>query len=483
MWDEPRNKHLFTGEALEKADELITLAQEHAMQMALPQGLATLQHSRSGNYSRPDNVFCTTNLLDSLIHCTTKPELRPAKVDHFPIHTTFDIAISKRTPAPLRNFRKTDWEDFNKELGASLRERPPPTKLHSVDELTNLLRFLTDALEKTIKAKVPLIKHSDFKRRWWTPELTHARNEKKKLGRKSYDKRHLPFHPIHATFKRARNDYSQMIRDQKEKHWRTFLGNLDETTIWTANRYATNEPTDGGRTRMPKLETLREDGTTQEHETNDEKAQVLYSTFFKPEPPDDALEIPANYRYPKPRFKFQHITSEQIHSQITKLAPYKAPGPNGIPNVVYKETATLVVPYLVVIFAGTFDLNHYPTDQEITWELLDKGPPPPEKTPNSTPEEVTDEAQWAKAGRGNQKETIDLSLETEEERGRTEKCSEPAQHQRPTTRSTTSRSGDDPANTIQNAQKEKLRKPAGSNAKAQQEEDDPKHLVFGIRLP
>ena len=36
MWDEERNRHLFTVQALEESLKLITLAADHDMYMALP---------------------------------------------------------------------------------------------------------------------------------------------------------------------------------------------------------------------------------------------------------------------------------------------------------------------------------------------------------------------------------------------------------------------------------------------------------------
>ena len=43
------------------------------------------------------------------------------------------------------------------------------------------------------------------------------------------------------------------------------------------------------------------------------------------------VQLAANY--PTPKFKFRPITDTEIQNVIMKLGPYKAPGPDGIPNV------------------------------------------------------------------------------------------------------------------------------------------------------
>ena len=59
LWDEERNGHLFTNSALESAQKLISLLADYGMTQSLPKDIPTLQSSSSGNWTRPDDVFCT----------------------------------------------------------------------------------------------------------------------------------------------------------------------------------------------------------------------------------------------------------------------------------------------------------------------------------------------------------------------------------------------------------------------------------------
>ncbi|KAG2065426.1 hypothetical protein BDR04DRAFT_950443, partial [Suillus decipiens] len=69
--------------------------------------------------------------------------------------------------------------------------------------------------------------------------------------------------------------------------------------------------------------------------------------------------------YNPPICEFAPITNNQIFHAIGKLSPYKAPGPNGICNCVYKNCTDLLVSYMGPIFCATFTLKHYPED----WRL------------------------------------------------------------------------------------------------------------------
>ena len=81
--------------------------------------------------------------------------------------------------------------------------------------------------------------------------------------------------------------------------------------------------------------------------TNLDKGRVLAKGFFPVRPPAD--EAMSGYAYPPQCENAGEITIEQITAQIRKLKPYKAPGPDGIPNIVLTKSADLIVTRLVTI--------------------------------------------------------------------------------------------------------------------------------------
>ena len=84
-WDDPANIDLFSRRNVERANRLIARIAELGLEMALPPTIPTLEVASSKNHTRPDNVFCSEELLEMLRSCTVHPELRPANTDHFQI--------------------------------------------------------------------------------------------------------------------------------------------------------------------------------------------------------------------------------------------------------------------------------------------------------------------------------------------------------------------------------------------------------------
>ena len=91
LWDDDKDVHLFTLQAIRKAEELIELLATYDLTLTLPKGAPTLQHMVTKRYSRPDNVFSTPGLTDLIIKCEVTPSLRPTSTDHFPIVTNILI--------------------------------------------------------------------------------------------------------------------------------------------------------------------------------------------------------------------------------------------------------------------------------------------------------------------------------------------------------------------------------------------------------
>jgi hypothetical protein len=72
--------------------------------------------------------------------------------------------------------------------------------------------------------------------------------------------------------------------------------------------------------------------------------------------------VDPNFEYPPPVCGFELITDPQIHRAIKKLSPLKAPGLNGICNIVSMRCADQLVPFMGPIFRATFTLEVYPNE-------------------------------------------------------------------------------------------------------------------------
>jgi len=118
--------------------------------------------------------------------------------------------------------------------------------------------------------------------------------------------------------------------------------------------------TDGSSARILALTPNPDSADQQKVQDNKTKSKILHSAFF-PNPSDtEDATILDNYNYPEEAFPVQLITNKHIQCAINELQPYKAPGPNGIPNIVIKQSTTALMPYLGILFRATFELEVYP---------------------------------------------------------------------------------------------------------------------------
>ncbi|KAJ8591728.1 hypothetical protein M405DRAFT_734610 [Rhizopogon salebrosus TDB-379] len=173
------------------------------MLQLLPIGLPTLQSCSTGNWTRPDNIFGTEQLLDGVITCTTAPELRGPKTDHVPIHLTLALETPRTDTEPKRNWREVDWPKFNTKLRTLLSLSPPPQPLASDVEFQDAAKHLTQAILDAADHCVPHTKPCPHSRRWWTKRLTDLRHQVNQLSRQSHLMRGLPLHASHNELKAA----------------------------------------------------------------------------------------------------------------------------------------------------------------------------------------------------------------------------------------------------------------------------------------
>jgi len=182
-------------------------------------------------------------------------------------------------------------------------------------------------------------------------DLRHQVNN---LSRLAYQMRGLATHPCHEDLKTLKNRYTESIKATKKQHWIDWLENIEGNDLWTAKKYISSDPKDGGKTRIPSLKIRNLDGTTTEANTNQDKSLLIAKSFF-PLPPVDNL-VPPDAIYPDPVEPHTPFTSAEITHAILKLNGLKAPGPDSICNIVYKQCTKILTPYLTHLFNAAFTL-------------------------------------------------------------------------------------------------------------------------------
>lgn len=137
-----------------------------------------------------------------------------------------------------------------------------------------------------------------------------------------------------------------MLECTKRQHWHNWLEKAKDPDIWMVHKYMATPAGDGGKCRIPVLTLMRYE-QVQTSSTNEEKVSMLATSFF---PPRSLTETPLRFVYPKPACKFDPITKEQIKRQLARLKPYKALGPDSIPNIVPTKCADILINRLLPIY-------------------------------------------------------------------------------------------------------------------------------------
>ena len=205
--------------------------------------------------------------------------------------------------------------------------------------------------------------------------MRKLKKELNKLRAISFRCRALTNHPAHAELKTTSNKYREEILHAKRQHWADFLEEVTTNDIWMANRYIKEPSGDGGCPRIPTLKVKGNTGITQEVNNNEDKAKHFATMFFPP-PPEHSL-LPQDYEYPTPIPDPPRTTTTQIREQINKLAPYKAPGPDGIPNIVLMKCFDIIADYLLHIIQVIIEKGLYydPWRESTTVVLRKPGKP------------------------------------------------------------------------------------------------------------
>jgi hypothetical protein len=89
--------------------------------------------------------------------------------------------------------------------------------------------------------------------------------------------------------------------------------------------------------------------------TNNEKSHALAKAFFPARPRDD--ESQPEPCYLRPCKMGPKVTAEQVRDQLGKLKPYKAPGPDGIPNIILTKCVDILTERLLYIYSSILELG------------------------------------------------------------------------------------------------------------------------------
>ncbi|KID59535.1 Endonuclease/exonuclease/phosphatase, partial [Metarhizium hybridum] len=323
-----------------EADGIIELMTEFSLNSLLPRGTKTWKGTDKAGRIREttiDLVFASQDLANDLVRCG--PHVTDHGSDHRTIETIFETAVPESIPQVRLLFKNAPWKKINVRVAVGLEGSPAEcTVQQQTDRLMSVVLEAVHAL--TLKAK-PFA----YAKRWWTTDLTQLRRIYTYWRNRARTERRVgqPVIELEETAKAAAKRYHSAIRQQKRSHWDAFL--KDEDNIWEAAKYL-NPGVDPAFGKVPQLVRADKSRTA----FNEEQAEELLATFFPPLPVDTEDEGERPQRPPVP---MPDLTVEEIERQLLHAKPWKAPGDDGLPVIVWKKIWPVVKHRVLALFQAS----------------------------------------------------------------------------------------------------------------------------------
>ncbi|KAJ6510338.1 hypothetical protein C8R45DRAFT_769220, partial [Mycena sanguinolenta] len=212
--------------------------------MALPRDIPTLRAFGTGNFTRPDNVFCSQSLLPLYIRCHTDPSRMPVKTDHYPVIQELNLqrVTVERAPVPL--YRAADWSEYREKLLTALLVLERRDSYDSVEAVEAAIAAVEKAVHETTQAVVEFSTPCAYTKRWYSKEMKELRAAYSRLERVAYDNRHVPEHPVHQQARAAAREYRRAVTAGKAQHWVKWLENLVDGQVWSVHKFLDATPSD-----------------------------------------------------------------------------------------------------------------------------------------------------------------------------------------------------------------------------------------------
>ncbi|KAJ3552838.1 hypothetical protein NPX13_g11022 [Xylaria arbuscula] len=330
-----------------EAEELAELIADQGLTNTLLPGTITYEEGDSS--STIDLCLLTVGLVDRIIRSGVDRSVEHDS-DHLPITTVLDMRVAQIAKEPVRNWKALNKKVFQDVLTARLPQlRRPRTKTALDEYVKKVVEALWNAADAAVPKKLPCNKS----KAGWSPECRDALKETKKL-RHRYQQLHTE--DSWEAYRIARNHKARTIRKALRDCHREKIEKAAESpgSLWRIAKWARNRD----KPAPSITPELKNPATGQLAITPEEKTQLLKDTFF-PTPPDASLEDISGIEYAE-QIAVPPITSEEVEEAIRNTSPMKAPGPDGIPNMILREALPWIKIHLTRIYNHSLALGHCP---------------------------------------------------------------------------------------------------------------------------
>ena len=228
------------------------------------------------------------------------------------------------------------------------RLRVLPTEGNTQEQVDRLMAVV----QEMVVTLTPKAKPSTYAKKWWTRDLTqlrriytHWRNRARTCRRAGWERPELQLRAREAS-----KEYHDAIRKQKKAHWEEFLA--DDVNIWQAAKYMTP----GANMAFDKIPPLAKAGGSVTGGKIEQAAELL-ETFFPPLP---AVIEDEGRRSQRDAVEMPCLTMEEVEHRVFAAKPWKAPGDDGLPAVVWQQLWPVVKERVLRLFQTSLDEGALP---------------------------------------------------------------------------------------------------------------------------
>lgn len=305
----------------------------------------------------------TPSTIDLLLTNAVSPISSPCALDHFlisdhcPIYCQMDCTYSILS-RPAFQYDRANWTEYRH----FIEERLPNVSCNTPNEIDATIDTLSTLMISARDTFVPTINYRDRASRLATDTIQAIRYKNKLI--RNWQRSSDPAEK--GRFKTAANIAGKMVNDlvrrDRNLNWRTFLDQLGPGSkkFWKLSRSL--------RGKQPSApSTLRHGDNTVI--TNGDKAEAFASIFER------SHTITLNDTHPHDRTVLRAVArmdrtdpnpdpvltdTAELTEIVGSLRPFKAPGRDGIPNILIKQLPDITIGQIADVFNACMRLNHWP---------------------------------------------------------------------------------------------------------------------------
>jgi len=350
-----RHDQLWGGDAIGSTQRqgegtpIIDMMAEHDLQGLLPRGTITWQ--ARGQQSTIDLTLASAGLTERLLKCNTDDTAHGS--DHLAIDIEFDLTLSESREVRRKLWKRARWDRLREMVADELKAKPAPDNDR---DLNGYAQYILDITAAAVEKHVPIAQPCKYAKRWWTEDLTklrkdytYWRNQARAARRNGH--RDDGLDEKANTFKKRFHDAA---RKQRSNCWQDFVQDAENT--WDIAKYAKPDAMRQS-SRIPTLQMM-----TGKAETAPEIAQCLLSSFFPPLPEVSRETVQTERAEPLPHAP---LTKDEVKAAVFSSHPYKAPGIDDLPAVVWQKLWPEIGEHITKLFELSLELGKIPDSWRI----------------------------------------------------------------------------------------------------------------------